>query len=65
VNFGSYTIEPVDDGTRFTVTGTFESRGWRRLFDAPFASYLNRLAAPRQHSQLAAALGKRGSRNLA
>jgi carbon monoxide dehydrogenase subunit G len=65
VNFGRYDIEPADSGTRFTVTGTITSRGWRRLFDAPFASYLNRVGTPRQHSQLAAALAKRGSRNLA
>jgi hypothetical protein len=37
-NVGSYVLEPIDAGrTRFTVTGAFTSRGWRRLIDAPFA----------------------------
>jgi polyketide cyclase/dehydrase/lipid transport protein len=55
-NAGSYDLEPLEDGTRFTVTGTFESLGWRRLIDAPFAWYLRHGAVQRQHAQLAAAL---------
>ena len=56
-NVGSYDLEAVDVGTRFTVTGTFTSRGWRRLIDAPFAWYLRHGPVQRQHAQLAAALG--------
>jgi hypothetical protein len=57
-NTGSYDLEPLDGGrTRFTVTGTFTSRGWRRLIDAPFAWYLRHGPVQRQHAQLAAALG--------
>jgi hypothetical protein len=55
-NVGSYTLEPVAGGTRFTVIGTFTSRGWRRLIDAPFAYYLRHGPVQRQHAQLAAAL---------
>ena len=56
-NVGSYTVEPLDGGrTRFTVLGTFRSRGWRRLIDAPFAWYLGHGPVQRQHAQLAAAL---------
>jgi uncharacterized protein YndB with AHSA1/START domain len=58
-NVGSYDLEPVDGGTRFTVTGTFTSRGWRRLIDAPFAWYLRHGPVQRQHAQLAAALAAR------
>jgi len=58
-NVGSYVLEPLDGGrTRFTVTGTFTSRGWRRLLDAPFAWYLRHGPVQRQHAQLAAALGE-------
>ena len=39
-NVGSYDVELVGGGARFTVTGIFTSRGWRRLIDAPFAWYL-------------------------
>jgi len=56
-NVGAYDLEPVDGGTRFTVTGTFTSRGWRRLIDAPFAWYLRHGPVQRQHAQLATALG--------
>jgi uncharacterized protein YndB with AHSA1/START domain len=55
INDGRYELEPVDGGTRFTVLGTIESPGWRRLFDPPFVRYLNR-AARQQHRQLAEAL---------
>jgi len=55
-NIGSYELEAADGGTRFTVTGTFTSRGWRRLIDAPFAWYLRSGPVQRQHAQLAAAL---------
>jgi uncharacterized protein YndB with AHSA1/START domain len=56
-NVGSYVLEPIDGGrTRFTVTGEFTSRGWRRLIDGPFAWYLAHGPVQRQHSQLAAAL---------
>jgi hypothetical protein len=55
VNDGRYELRAVDGQTRFTVIGTIESPGWRRLFDAPFGWYLNR-AAVQQHRQLAAAL---------
>jgi polyketide cyclase/dehydrase/lipid transport protein len=56
-NIGSYDLEPLaGDRTRFTVTGTFASRGWRRLLDAPFAWYLRHGPVQRQHAQLAAAL---------
>lgn len=58
VNDGRYDLEAVDGGTRFTVTGTIASPGVRRLFDAPFAAYLNR-AARQQHAQLVAALRDR------
>ena len=54
---GSYDLEAIDVRTRFTVTGTFTSRGWRRLIDAPFAWYLRHGPVQRQHAQLAAALG--------
>ena len=61
-NVGAYELEPLDGGrTRFTVTGRFTSRGWRRLLDAPFAWYLRHGPVQRQHSQLAAALAARGS----
>ena len=56
-NVGSYDLEAVDGGTRFTVIGTFTSRGWRRILDAPFAWYLRHGPVRRQHAQLAAALG--------
>jgi uncharacterized protein YndB with AHSA1/START domain len=56
-NVGSYDLEPLaGDRTRFTVIGTFTSRGWRRLLDAPFAWYLRHGPVQRQHAQLAAAL---------
>jgi hypothetical protein len=55
-NIGSYDLEPVAEGTRFSVVGTFTSRGWRRLIDAPFAWYLGHGPVQRQHRQLAAAL---------
>lgn len=55
-NDGSYDLEPVDGGTRFTVTGTFQSRGWRRLIDAPFAWYLRHGPVQTQHANLAQAL---------
>ena len=55
INEGRYDLEPFNGGTRFTVTGTIASPGWRRLFDAPFGWYLNR-SAVQQHRQLAAAL---------
>jgi hypothetical protein len=55
VNDGRYDLEPTAAGTRFTVTGSIASPGWRRLFDPPFGWYLNR-AARQQHRQLAAAL---------
>lgn len=56
-NVGSYELEAVDGGrTRFTVTGRFTSRGWRRFIDAPFAWYLRHGPVQRQHVQLAAAL---------
>lgn len=58
-NVGSYELEPVDGGTRFTVTGTFASRGWRRLIDGPFARYLRTGPVQRQHAQLAEALDRR------
>ena len=54
---GSYDLEALEGGgTRFTVTGTYESRGWRRLIDASFAWYLLHGPVQRQHAQLAAAL---------
>ena len=53
---GSYSLEPADGGTRFTVTGRFQSRGWRRLLDASFAWYLVHGPVQRQHAQLAAAI---------
>lgn len=56
-NVGSYDLEAVDGGTRFTVTGTFTSRGWRRMIDVPFAWYLRHGPVQRQHAQLAKALG--------
>jgi uncharacterized protein YndB with AHSA1/START domain len=55
INDGSYDLEPVDGGTRFTVTGIFASRGLARLFDPPFGAYLNR-ASKRQLAQLASSL---------
>jgi hypothetical protein len=55
-NVGSYQLEPVDGGTRFTVSGTFQSRGWRRLIDASFAWYLRHGPVQTQHAQLAEAL---------
>jgi len=55
-NEGSYQLEPIDGETRFTVTGTFQSRGWRRLIDAPFAWYLRHGPVQTQHAQLAKAL---------
>jgi hypothetical protein len=55
-NIGSYDLEPTGSGTRFTVIGTFTSRGWRRLIDGPFALYLRSGPVQRQHAQLAAAL---------
>jgi Polyketide cyclase / dehydrase and lipid transport len=58
INDGSYRLEPVVGGTRFTVTGIFASRGLSRLFDPPFAAYLNR-ASKRQLAQLASSLGSR------
>lgn len=57
-NIGSYDLEPAAGGTRFTVVGTFTSRGWRRLLDQPFAFYLRHGPVQRQHAQLAAALAK-------
>jgi hypothetical protein len=54
---GSYDLEAIEGGgTRFTVTGTYESRGWRRLIDGPFAWYLLHGPVQRQHAQLRAAL---------
>jgi len=61
-NVGSYDLEAVGGGTRFTVTGIFTSRGWRRLIDAPFAWYLRHGPVQRQHAQLAAALAARQPR---
>ena len=61
-NDGSYDLEPSDGGTRFTVTGTFQSRGWRRLIDGAFARYLRNGPVQRQHAQLAAALDAAGTR---
>lgn len=58
-NVGSYDLEAVEGRTRFSVTGTFTSRGWRRLIDAPFAWYLRHGPVQRQHAQLAAALEAR------
>jgi uncharacterized protein YndB with AHSA1/START domain len=58
-NAGAYDLEPVDGGTRFTVTGSFQSRGWRRLIDPGFAWYLRNGPVQRQHAQLAAALDAR------
>ncbi|HEX8024648.1 MAG TPA: SRPBCC family protein [Candidatus Limnocylindrales bacterium] len=55
-NVVTYDLEPVDGGTRFTVTGVFESAGWRRVIDRPFAWYLNHGPVQRQHAQLRAAL---------
>jgi hypothetical protein len=63
-NVGSYVLEPVDRGTRFTVTGTFASRGWRRLIDAPFARYLRNGPVQRQHRQLALAIFNAGDRDI-
>jgi hypothetical protein len=60
-NDGSYALEPVAGGTGFTVLGTFQSRGWRRLIDAPFAWYLRHGPVQRQHAQLAAALDARSA----
>lgn len=58
-NVGSYDLEAVEGGrTRFTITGTFTSRGWRRLIDAPFAWYLRHGPVQRQHAQLATALAR-------
>ena len=57
INDGSYDLEAVGSGTRFTVRGVIQSRGLSRLADAPFVRYLNR-AAKRQHAQLAAALAR-------
>jgi len=56
MNDGRYDLEPAGEGTRFTVTGWIESRGWRRIADAPFAWYLTHGPVQRQHAQLAAAL---------
>jgi hypothetical protein len=61
-NLGSYHLEPLAGGTRFTVTGTFTSRGWRRLIDRPFARYLRGGPVQRQHRQLALALSNTGDR---
>jgi uncharacterized protein YndB with AHSA1/START domain len=58
VNDGRYDLEAVDGRTRFTVSGTIEGHGVRRIIDAPFAAYLNR-AARQQHAQLVAALRDR------
>jgi len=55
-NVGSYDLAAIEGGTRFTVTGTFTSRGWRRLIDAPFAWCVRHGPVQRQHAQLAAAL---------
>ena len=61
-NVVTYDLEPVDGGTRFTVTGVFESRGWRRIIDWPFAWYLNHGPVQQQHAQLGTALEKAVSR---
>jgi hypothetical protein len=62
-NIGSYDLEPLDGGrTRFTVTGAFRSRGWRRLIDGPFAWYLRHGPVQTQHAQLTAALAARSRR---
>jgi uncharacterized protein YndB with AHSA1/START domain len=54
---GSYDLEAIEGGgTRFTVIGTYESRGWRRLIDAGFAWYLLHGPVQQQHAQLRAAL---------
>jgi uncharacterized protein YndB with AHSA1/START domain len=55
INDGSYELQAVDGGTRFTIDGVIESRGIARLLDAPFAAYLRR-ASKRQLAQLAAAI---------
>jgi len=56
VNVGRYELEPADSGTRFTVAGTIQSHGWRRIIDPGFAWYLNHGPVQRQHAQLIAAL---------
>jgi uncharacterized protein YndB with AHSA1/START domain len=59
-NVGSYDLVPLGDGrTRFTVTGSIHSHGWRRIVDAPFMWYLCHGPVQQQHAQLAAALGRR------
>ena len=63
-NVGSYDLEEAGARTRFTVIGTFTSRGWRRFIDAPFAWYLRHGPVQRQHAQLAVALGARVSKRL-
>ena len=55
-NDGSYDLEPSEGGTKFTVTGSFQSRGWRRLIDGPFAFYLRHGPVQTQHTNLAEAL---------
>jgi uncharacterized protein YndB with AHSA1/START domain len=60
VNDGVYLLEPVKDGTQFTVIGTIAATGWRQLIIPAFGSYLNR-AAVQQHRQLAALLPRSGS----
>ena len=60
INDGHYDLEPVEGGTRFTVTGTIGAPGWRRLIVPGFAWYLNR-AAVQQHRQLVAMLARSGS----
>lgn len=57
---GSYDVEAIDGGgTRFTVIGTYESRGWRRFIDGPFAWYLLHGPVQRQHAELRAALASK------
>jgi hypothetical protein len=59
-NVGAYELQPVGGlQTRFSVRGSIRSRGWRRIVDGPFMSYLNGGPVHRQHAQLAEALRAR------
>lgn len=51
---GSYRLEPVADGTRFTLEATHAGRGVRRLLDGPFGRHLDRNVVPRQLAALRA-----------
>jgi uncharacterized protein YndB with AHSA1/START domain len=45
---GRYRLEPVDGGTRFTISATHTGRGLAHLVESPFVRHLQRTVVPHQ-----------------